>query len=51
MSPATKAANVARSIRTRQAEGRSWSFAEYGLEANPAQRALVVAVLGSEVAA
>jgi len=45
MSPAAKARNVAASIRTREQEGRVWSWAEYGLQANPAQQVLVLAVL------
>ena len=49
MSPAAKARNVAASIRTREQEGRVWSWAEYGLQANPAQQVLVLAVL-AEVA-
>lgn len=43
MSPAVKAANVARSIAQRRAEDRPW--AEYGLQANPTQQALVLAAL------
>jgi hypothetical protein len=49
MSPAMKAYNVARSIAQRQTEGRPWTWTEYGLQANPAQQALVLAVL-AEVA-
>ena len=49
MPPAVKAANVARSIAQRRSEGRAWTWAEYGLQANPAQQALVLAVL-AEVA-
>jgi len=49
--PAQKARNVARSIAQRQAEGRAWTFAEYGLEANAAQQARVLAALAQEVAA
>ena len=45
MSPAVKAANVARSIALRESEGRPWTFADYGIEANPAQQALVLAAL------
>jgi hypothetical protein len=45
MSPAVKAANVARSIAQRRSEGRPWTWAEYGLQANPAQQALVLAAL------
>jgi hypothetical protein len=49
MSPAVKAAHVARSIAQRRTEGRVWTWADYGLQANPAQQALVLAVL-AEVA-
>jgi hypothetical protein len=49
MSPAVKAANVARSIAQRRTEGRAWTWAEYGLQTNPAQQARVLAVL-AEVA-
>jgi hypothetical protein len=45
MSPAVKAANVARSIAQRRIEGRPWTWAEYGLQANPAQQGLVLAAL------
>jgi hypothetical protein len=45
MSPAVKAANVARSIAQRRTEGRAWTWAEYGLQTNPAQQALVLAAL------
>ena len=45
MSPAQKAVNVARSIAARQAENRSWSWAEYGLDDNTGQRALVLKAL------
>jgi hypothetical protein len=45
MSPAVKAANVARSIAQRRAEDRPWTWAEYGLQANPTQQALVLAAL------
>ena len=45
MSPAVKAANVARSIAQRRIEGRDWSWSEYGLEANAQQQALVLAAL------
>ena len=45
MSPAVKARNVAASIRTREREGRAWSWSTYGLESNPAQQALVLAAL------
>jgi hypothetical protein len=48
MSPTQKAANVARSIAQRQTEGRPWTFADYGLQANPAQQALVLAALDQE---
>jgi hypothetical protein len=49
MSPTVKARNVAASIRTREQEGRVWSWSTYGLEANQAQQALVLAAL-AEVA-
>jgi hypothetical protein len=49
MSPAVKAANVARSIAQRRTEGRTWTWVEYGLQTNPAQQALVLAAL-AEVA-
>ena len=49
MCPAMKAAHVARSIAQRRTEGRPWTWAEYGLQANPAQQALVLAAL-AEVA-
>jgi hypothetical protein len=49
MPPAVKAANVARSIAQRRTEGRPWTWAEYGLQANPAQQALVLDAL-TEVA-
>ena len=49
MSPTTKAANVARSIAQRRTEGRAWTWAEYGLQTNPAQQARVLAAL-AEVA-
>ena len=45
MSPAVKAANVARSIAQRRSEGRPWTWAEYGVQASPAQQALVLAAL------
>lgn len=45
MSPAQKARNVARSIAQREREHRPWTFAEYGIEANPDQQALVLAAL------
>jgi hypothetical protein len=47
MSPAVKAANVARSIAQRRTEGRAWTWAEYGLQTNPAQQALVLAALAA----
>jgi len=46
MSPAVKAANVARSIAQRRIEGLAWTWADYGLQANPAQQARVLAALG-----
>ena len=51
MSRTMKAANVARSIAQRQIEGRPWTWADYGLQANPAQRALVLAALSEGAAA
>ena len=51
MSPAAKARNVAASIRTREQEGRTWEWAEYGLETNHTQQALVLAALREGVAA
>ena len=49
MSPVVKATNVARSIAQRRTEGRAWTWAEYGLQAQPVQQALVLAAL-AEVA-
>jgi len=46
MTPTVKARNVAASIRTREQEGRLWSWSTYGLQANQAQQALVLAALG-----
>ena len=48
MRPTVKAANVARSIVQRRTEGRAWTWAEYGLQTNPAQQALVLAALTPE---
>ena len=45
MSREQKAQHVAASIAQRQAEGRAWSWADYGLAANLSQQALVVAAL------
>jgi hypothetical protein len=45
MTPQQKARNVARSIAQRRPEGRAWTWAEYGIQANPAQQALVLAAL------
>ena len=45
MSAIVKARNVARSIAQRRTEGRAWSWADFGLQANPAQQALVLAAL------
>ena len=45
MSPAVKAANVARSIAQRRTEGCAWTFEEYGYANNPAMQALVLAAL------
>jgi hypothetical protein len=49
MSPVVKASNVARSIAQRRAEGRAWTFEDYGIAGNPVQQALVLAAL-AEVA-
>jgi len=46
MSLAVKARNVAASIRTREQEARTWSWADYGLQTTPVQQALVMAALG-----
>ena len=51
MTPAVKARNVARGIAQRRTEGRAWTWADYGLQANPAQRALVLAALREGAAA
>ena len=51
MSPAVKAANVARSIAQRRIEGRAWTWAEYGLQANPTQQESVLAALREGAAA
>ncbi len=51
MTPQQKARNVAASIVQRIREHRAWSLADYGLVAGTAQAALVLALLGSEVAA
>jgi hypothetical protein len=45
MSAGVKARHVAASIAARLAEGRAWSFTDYGLEGNAAQQALVLAAL------
>jgi len=45
MSLTAKPRHVAAPTRPREQEGRVWSFADYGLQANPAQHALVLAVL------
>jgi hypothetical protein len=45
MPPAVKAAHVARSIAERRTEGRAWTWADYGLQANPAQQTLVLAAM------
>lgn len=44
--PAQRAQYAAESILLRQAEGRPWTWADYGLAENLDQRALVVATLG-----
>lgn len=44
--PAQRAQYVAESITQRQAEGRSWTWADYGLAENRTQQALIVAALG-----
>jgi hypothetical protein len=38
MTEADKARNIARSIVGKVAQGREWSFADYGLENNPQQQ-------------
>jgi hypothetical protein len=43
--PQQRAQYVAESIALRQAEGRSWTWADYGLTENLTQQALVVAAL------
>jgi hypothetical protein len=45
MSPTTKAKNVAASIRQREAEGRTWTWTDYGLTEGSAQAALVLGQL------
>ena len=45
MTPAQKAVNVARSIAQRQQEGRGWTWADYGVQTNPAQQERVLAAL------
>jgi hypothetical protein len=42
---AQRAQYVAESIALRQDEGRAWSWAEYGLQDNAGQQALVLAAL------
>lgn len=44
--PAQRAQYVAESIQQRQAEGRAWTWADYGLAENLNQQALVMAALG-----
>ena len=44
--PQQRAQSVATSIRQRQAEGRAWTWVDYGLVGKPDQQALVVAALG-----
>jgi len=51
MSAIVKARNVARSITQRRIENRPWTWADYGLQANPAQQVLVLAVLREGAAA
>ena len=45
--PETKARNIAASIRARQAEGRTWALAEYGIEHN----AVMIGLVGDALAA
>lgn len=45
MTPAIKARNVGESILRHEAEGTQWSWAQFGLDTNHAQRALVEAWL------
>jgi hypothetical protein len=47
MSPAVKARNVAASIHAREQEGRSWSYADYGIASDPVQQALVQQALAA----
>jgi hypothetical protein len=44
--PQQRAQDVAASIRRCQAEGRPWTWADYGLDAHRDQQALVLAALG-----
>lgn len=46
MTPETKARNIAASIRARQAEGRTWTLADYGIEHN----AVMIGLLGVALA-
>jgi hypothetical protein len=41
LTPERKARFVAESITLKEDEGRAWSWAEYGLQDNPAMQALV----------
>jgi hypothetical protein len=45
LTPERKARFVAESITLKEDEGRSWSWAEYGLDANAPMQALVRAAL------
>jgi hypothetical protein len=47
MTPQTKARNVAASIRQREAEGRAWTFTDYGVTPDSAQAQLVLAALAA----
>lgn len=45
LTPGQRARYVAESIALKEAEGQPWHFADYGLEANDAMQALVIAAL------
>jgi hypothetical protein len=45
-SPAVLAQYIAESIQSRTAEGRAWTFHEYGIQDNPEMMALVRSHLG-----
>ena len=45
-----KAADVAMSILARTAEGRKWSWGEYGLEGNASQQQRVMRALDESIA-